>query len=584
MSSGPVNTLWARAVVDELTRAGVRDVVVAPGSRSTPLVMAFAAEESVRCRVHLDERSAAFFALGVGKATGRPAVVVTTSGTAAANVFPAVIEASQSEVPLLVLTADRPHHLRDSDANQAIDQIHLYGSHARAFFEIAPPRADAGALRHLRAVTCRAVAAARGAPAGPVHLNFPFEKPLGPADLPTGFTDEHPLAAQGRPEGAPFVEVAVARREAGPEAIEALVAELDTQRGVIVAGPSSSPRVGDAVRALARATGFPVLADPLSGARYGDPGGAHIVAAYDLFLRDPAIRERLAPSLVLRVGTSPTSASTQSWIEQHGDVPHTVVDGGRRWNDHSATATRYVSADAADTLATLAELASRSVDEEWSELWQRADAAAREALTAQAGVDQEGDIARVVTETLPEGANLVVSSSMPIRDLDAFGLPSSRALAIFGNRGASGIDGVVSTAFGIAASSEAPTVCLIGDVALFHDQNGLLWSRERDAAVVFVLIDNDGGGIFHMLPIADHEPHFTKYFATPHGLDFRHAAEMHGIDYSEATVDGLSQALSAAVSEARTRVLCLRSDRDVNTRRHREVADAVAGSVRAALG
>jgi len=584
MSSGADTTLWIRAFCDELARAGVREVAVAPGSRSTPLVLAFDADDRFTVRVHLDERSAAFFALGIGKASGLPAVLVTTSGTATANAFPAVIEAAQSEAPLLVLTADRPHHLRDSDANQAIDQIRLFGPYVRAFFEVAPPTVRDAALRHLRALAGRAVATARSSPAGPVHLNFPLDKPLEPMEGHAEFLDEHALAGAGRSSGAPFVQVESGRLQVSSEALDALLDALDTARGVIVAGPSSDPvKSGEAASRLAAATGFPLLADPLSGARFAPSHGAHVVAGYDLLLRAPDVHAALAPSLVLRVGASPTSAVLLAWLQTNNDVPHIVIDGGGRWKDHGATATEYVYADAADTLTALAERAASSASADWRELWRSAESAVQRALLSSRGEPHEGEVLATVAAAVPDGGNLFVSSSMPVRDLDAFAVPRQETVRVFGNRGSSGIDGIVSTAFGVSAATAQPTVCVIGDVALFHDQNGLLWSREPDAPVVFVLIDNDGGGIFHMLPVAERDPAFTKYFSTPHGLDFRHIAEMHGIVFSDGEIDGLGAALAGALESGRTCILRVRTDRERNVRRHREVSDAVAEAVRSAL-
>ena len=584
MSGSAANTLWATSFADELARLGVREVALAPGSRSTPLVLAFARDGRFRLRVHLDERSTAFFALGVGRASGRPAVVLTTSGTAAANLLPAVIEASQSAVPLLILTADRPHRLRDSDASQAIDQVRIYGRFVRDFFDIAPPSISGPALRHLRMVAGRAVAAATGPTAGPVHLNFPFDKPLEPVDGSSDFAAAEPLAAAGRPDGAPFVRISTGRRCPSPDDLELLLAVLDSPRGVIVAGPASEPdRVGGAVLRLAGRTGFPVLADPLSGARYRAPDGAHRVAAYDLFLRDTDVADLLAPDVILRVGASPTSAALQGWMLHHSGVPHVVVDDARRWKDHGATATHYLHADAATTLAAAAERVTLFASDEWREAWLVAEAAALRVLAADSGQAHEGDVLAIVARATPPEATLFISSSMPVRDLDAFAHPREETMHVFGNRGASGIDGIVSTAFGVASQRGTPTVCVLGDIAFFHDQNGLLWSREDDAAVVFVLVDNDGGGIFHMLPIAEHEPHFSEYFATPHGLDLRHTADLHRVDFHEASVPELGDALTEALSQGRTVVLRVRTDRAANRARHLEVQEAVARSAREAI-
>jgi len=546
--------------------------------------MAFARDARFRLRVHLDERSAAFFALGVGKASGAPAAILTTSGTATANVLPAVVEAHGSQTPLLVLTADRPARLRGADANQTIDQIGLYGAHVRASFEAPHPALEGPELRHLRALACRAVAATLGPPAGPVHVNLPFDKPLEPVEPPEDFVRAHPLAAQGRPRGEPFVRVSTGRRRATERVLADLERVLASPEGVIVAGPCPDPeRVGPAVLRLAAATGFPVLADPLSGARFAPAGGAHVVAAYDLILREKTALERLRPGVVLRVGMSPTSAPLLEWLLQHNGAEHVVIDGGGRWKDHTWTVSRYVEADAADTLEALATRVARTVSDAWAARWRAVESAALTALS-MAGERHEGDIWAAVRDAVPAGGTVFVSSSMPVRDLDAFGLPREAPLHVYGNRGASGIDGIVSTAFGVASQRPAPTVCVLGDLAFFHDQNGLLWSREDDARVVFVLVDNDGGGIFHALPVAEHEPAFTSYFATPHGLDLAHAAALHGIELRDVPLDGLLASLEDAVRAGATIVLRVRTDRASNHRRHAEVAAAVARTVREALG
>lgn len=582
--SGAATTRWARTFADELARAGVREVVLAPGSRSTPLVMAFAGDDRFRLRVHLDERSAGFFALGVGKAAGIPAALVTTSGTAAANLLPAVVEASMSGVPLLALTADRPHRLRDADANQAIDQLHLFGRYTRAFFEAAPPTLDEQALRHLRALAGRAVSAAAGPPAGPVHVNFPFDKPLEPVETGEAFERDHPLVASGRAGRAPFVRVLRGRLRAAPREIAEVTDLLDAARGVIVAGPSSEPgRDGPAAVGLAARSGFPLLADPLSGARYGPSSGAQRVAAYDLFLDAPDVAGRLAPSVIVRVGASPTSAPLQRWLSAHDGVPHVVVDAGPRWKDHGATATHYVHADPAETLGVLAERVRRPAPESWREAWRAAERAALDALAEGDGEPHEGEVAGAIVRAAPPGATLLVSSSMPVRDVDAFGHPREEPLDVLGNRGASGIDGVLSTAFGIASQREAPTLCLVGDLAFFHDQNGLLWSREPDAAVVFVLVDNDGGGIFHRLPIAAHEPHFTRLFATPHGLDLGQAAALHGILFEDASIGKVVEAVERAVASGTTAVVRVRTSREASHARQAALRGSVGRRVREAL-
>jgi 2-succinyl-5-enolpyruvyl-6-hydroxy-3-cyclohexene-1-carboxylate synthase len=321
----------------------------------------------------------------------------------------------------------------------------------------------------------------------------------------------------------------------------------------------------------------------LSGARFGPSAGAYCPAAYDLFLREAAAVERLRPSVVLRVGASPTSAALLEWLQHHSGVPQIVVDAGGRWKDHLATATRYVRADAADTMRALAARTTRTGTAAWEDAWKRVESAALEAIGPMRGTLLEADTWGPVLASVTEGHALFVSNSMPIRDLDALGLPREEGVDVFGNRGASGIDGIVSTAFGIASQRKSATVCVLGDLAFFHDQNGLLWSREEDAPVVFVLVDNDGGGIFHALPIANHEPQFTRYFATPHGLDLAKAAALHDLDVVDVEVSDLGDPLESAVRAGKTTILRVRCDRLESHERRADLASAVRQAVRDAL-
>jgi 2-succinyl-5-enolpyruvyl-6-hydroxy-3-cyclohexene-1-carboxylate synthase len=602
------NIVWAGVFLDELARGGVRVVCVAPGSRSTPLVLAAAADTRFRLVSLVDERSAGFFALGVGKASRRPAAVITTSGTAAANLYPAVIEAAQGEVPLILLTADRPHRLRDTDGNQAIDQIRLFGSFPRAFFDVAPPRVRDADLRHLRGQACRAVALAQGPPSGPVHLNFPFEKPLEPVlegerdAAEVGNPGEEPpgrLALLGREEGEPFVRVAGTRGTALEAEVDRLLALLsESARGVIVAGPVPDPAdTGRTVLALAAAAGFPVLADPLSGARFGPHHGAQVVAGYDLFLRSSRARSALDPDLILRVGASPTSASLLEYLSEHRTARQVVVDQGFRWKDHTASAREYVRASPGPLLEALALKAPRVGEPAWRSLWERAEETTREVLEAEprdepplgtrGGAEprlrsglMEGWILEALAALLPPDTHLLIGSSMPIRDLDAFGRPRPETLHVHGNRGSSGIDGLVSTALGMGAVVAGPAVAVLGDLAFLHDMNGLLALKTEGIPVGFVVVNNDGGGIFHTLPVRRLEPSFTRFFATPHGLDLGKVADLYGIPFARAdSLAGFRASLPALLSNREPFILEIRTDRETTHGRLREVISAVEGAM-----
>ncbi|MGB9965872.1 2-succinyl-5-enolpyruvyl-6-hydroxy-3-cyclohexene-1-carboxylic-acid synthase [Halobacterium hubeiense] len=567
------NTLWARAVVDELVGAGVDAACVCPGSRSTPLTVALAERDDVRVFSHLDERSAAFFALGRGKRTGKPTPVVSTSGTATANFHPAVMEASQARVPLLVLTADRPPELRDSGANQTVDQTKLYGDAVRQFRELPEPEADDRKLRSLRTSIARAVGETTGANPGPVHLNVPFEKPLEPVevpgDVPEGFADEHQLAAEGR--DGPFVDVHHSPAAPDDATLEALAEAVEAaDRGLVVAGPDDAHGLAaDAAAALADATGFPVFADPLSGVRFGEHVDSRIVGGYDGFLT----ADVPAPDVVLRFGASPTSKPLRHYLRD-GGARQFLVDPAGGWREATFTASDLVVADPTETARALAERVNRSGGE-WADrvaaleadYWDVVDGVDRDALL-------EGDVVAAAVDGAPDPATVMVSNSMPVRDVDRFARPRSAELTVLGNRGASGIDGITSTGLGAGSATDDPLVVVTGDLAHYHDANGLLALDRCDVDATIVVVNNDGGGIFHMLPIEDYDPPFTGQFKTPHGLDFEPLGDVY--DFSFARVDALEEFRAAyreSVDSAGTQVIEVRTDAEAS-HRERERLDA----------
>ena len=559
--SAALNQTWGQAIAAALADVGVRWVIIAPGSRSTPLVVGVHRDERLRTVVQVDERSAGFLALGVAKGSRRPAAVVTTSGSAVANLLPSVIEADASETPLVLLTADRPERLRGADANQTIPQPGLFGARVRAAVDLPPPAPGDDALGHLRHRLSRALADTVGPVPGPVHLNVPFAKPLGPdsasADVPL---------RRGPYVTAPALAPSV-------EALRQLQARLDgSSRGVLVAGPSGAPN--DAVRRLAVRTGYPTLADPLSGLRYGaETAGPPVIGAYDVVLRSEAWRRALRPDHVFRVGASPTSAVLLEWLAGLGDTPQTVVSPGGRWKDHLETADLYVRAEPAALVDAMGD--PPPPDPEWGRLWTRAERLAHAGLQSRLPVaDLEASALRDALSVLPPRATVVVSNSMPIRDLDTFVPHLPAPVHAVGNRGASGIDGMVSTVLGTALAAEGPVLGVLGDLALLHDGNGLLAAREGMQAVMVVL-HNDGGGIFHMLPIRDHEPEFTRYFATPHGRDFRHLARLFDVPYQEAAQDGVAAAVRRALDAGGVQLVVVRFDRERNHAVRARVLDGI---------
>src|SRR5579862_1185723 len=468
LQPGPANALYAyaSAFADELARAGAHQVVVCPGSRSTPLALAFAGRPNLRLWMHIDARSAAFFALGLATRLGEPVALLCTSGTAAANFYPALIEAKLTHVPLLALTADRPHELREVGAPQAIDQNRLYGAHVKWFVEVAPPEASNDALRYIRTLADRAVALAQAGSAGPVHLNFPFHEPLTPESGPLPpIETRDPIAWNGRANGEPFTRVSDAPLALPDPATLTGLAEAcqQTPHGLIVVGPLArheAQALAKPLWALAARLGYPILADPLSQLRSAfvpttdDADQPTLVTSYDAFLRSERFVAATEPQLVLRFGAMPVSKALLLYLQRHPQCRQIVVDGAGDWNEPTHLATEIIHADPTALCRALAEQTPSSIGGErnnWQARWQRVDAATQRALQdAMRAFDRpfEGRIFSELAALLPENATLYVGNSMPVRDLDTFFWISEYPVSIMGNRGASGIDGVVSSAFG----------------------------------------------------------------------------------------------------------------------------------------
>jgi len=564
MTPHDVQATFAATLVDEWVRDGLTDAVVCPGSRSTPLALALADHPGVRLHVQHDERSGGFLALGLGLATGRPAVVLTTSGTATAELHPAVVEADLAGVPLLACTADRPPELRDVGAPQAIDQVHLYGRSVRWFGDPGVP--DAAGAERWRPLAARAYAAAVGPPAGPVQVNLPFREPLvgSPGPLPSA-----------RETGA------WAQRPAS--AAVATGVEVPTGRVLVVAG--AVPGLdGELVHATAAARGWPVVAEPRSPAWLpADTSVTHL----DAILRSPRAAEALRPDVVVRLGAPGSSRVVNEWLAASG-APEIVL-GAPAWSDPSGTAAVLSGEDPAGFLQAARRAPSEPTPGGWLDAWQAASTAAAKALADEldgATAATEPGVARAVVAALPDGARLVVSSSMPIRDVERYAAPRA-GLVTIANRGANGIDGVVSTALGVALGSAAPTALLVGDIALLHDSNGLLGAAGRNADLVCVVVDNDGGGIFSFLPQATAlaEARFETLFGTPHGLDLVALASAYGVDARRLPPgEDVATAVSRAVEAGGVRVLVVPTDRAANVAEHGRLDEAMAAAVEAALG
>jgi 2-succinyl-5-enolpyruvyl-6-hydroxy-3-cyclohexene-1-carboxylate synthase len=577
---------YLSAFIDELVRSGVRHTCVCPGSRSTPLAMLFAElakiSADIKLWMHLDERSAAFFALGLAKALRQPVVLLCTSGTAAANFLPAVVEAHYARVPLIVLTADRPAELRDVGAPQTIDQLHIYGAYTRWFAEVALPESTPEMLRYIRTIANRAVAESIAGPPGPVHLNFPFREPLVPVPA-----DEHHLDG-ARSGHTPYTAVAPGLRRADESLIGRLAAELvSLERGLIICGPQADPAFPDAVARLSNALGYPILADPLSQVRCGQHDRRYAISAYDASLRAPAIVEWAAPQVVLRFGAVPTSKPLVQYLSKYADARQILIDGENIWRDPALIVSESINADARlfceDLAHQVGGLAGRDGrSQTWLGNWLALEQGAHSAIEQQlASFDDlfEGCVFAELARLLPDGATLYVSSSMPVRDLDTFFAGNGRKLRFLANRGANGIDGVVSSALGAGAASENgdPLVLVIGDLAFYHDMNGLLAAKLHHLNATIVLINNDGGGIFSFLPQAAFPEHFERLFGTPHGLDFRQAAALYDATYTcVADWDSFRKAVAQGVNASGLHIVEVQTNRERNVQQHRAVWKAVS--------
>ncbi|GAB3682033.1 2-succinyl-5-enolpyruvyl-6-hydroxy-3-cyclohexene-1-carboxylic-acid synthase [Salinarchaeum chitinilyticum] len=600
------NALWGRILIDELVESGLDAVCVAPGSRSTPLTVAAFEHEELTVFSHLDERSASYFALGRARRTGTPVGLICTSGTAAANFHPAVIEASQARVPLLLLTADRPPELRDSGANQTVDQTKLYGDAVRWFRELPEPEPTDRKLRRLRVDAARAASRASGTPAGPVHLNVPFRKPLEPVEV-DGDAPEAPdgLGVTGR--DGPFVETDDGAHHPSPDRIDALADRIAaSDRVLFVAGPEDPPTGrgaepeavlggGQSVRSAAATAGAPLLADPLSGARFGPStttdgaSGAPLVSGgYDAYVGSDAVAAWPDPEVVVRIGASPTSKSLRKYLAST-EAHQVLIDPAGEWREAEFQASTVIRADPSIALDGLERgLGERDVDPEeaarsrYRERFATAESAhwsLLEDALAEAREDGEADpfegaVVPAVLDALPDRATVFASNSMPVRDLDRFVRPDDRRLSALANRGASGIDGIVSSTLGAASGGEEPVVGILGDLAFYHDMNGLLAAGRCGVDATIVVVNNDGGGIFHALPIESFDPPFTEAFKTPHGLDFEPTGDLYDLDFERvSSLDALRTACSESIGSDGLTVVEIRTDAESSHRSRESLAD-----------
>jgi 2-succinyl-5-enolpyruvyl-6-hydroxy-3-cyclohexene-1-carboxylate synthase len=558
------NYAFTGAFVGALANLGLRHVCITPGSRNSPLALAFAEHPDISDWIHHDERSSAFFALGLANASHQPVAVVTTSGTAAAELHPAAVEAHLARIPLLLLTADRPPELRGVGAPQAIDQINLFGTAVRWFHDAALPDPQQG--RYPVTLAARAWASALDLPAGPVHINFPFRDPLAPVVVPgdTGDANEA-VTPSGYVPGRLHIDRA---------ALAGIARTVSGNRTLLVAGPLDRPDFPAAVAALAGRAGFPVVADPLSQLRAGHHDRTRVITTGDPLARTGRFDADLTPEVVIRFGAMPTSKAVSTWLADHPQIPQIVVDDAG-WRDPGASATSVVRSDPTHIAEHLTGIVDPAPSE-WATTWERADRRARAALTASLVFPSEPAVVAALAKVVADQTTLYVGSSMPVRDVDAFFPSVDRRVRFLSNRGANGIDGLISSGLGAAAAG-APVIILSGDLSLLHDLTALGTAARFALPVTVIVVNNNGGGIFHFLPQAAFPEHFERLLGTPHGTDFQAAAGLFGIEHHLVEDEAVFQALVAKESNS-PRLIEIRTDRGENVAVHEQAWQAVAGS------
>lgn len=560
------NTVYANTFIDALVAAGLTRFCIAPGSRHTPLVLALARHRhEIELYSLLDERSAAFFALGLAIGSGEPAAIVCTSGSAAANFFPAIIEAHQSRLPLLVLTADRPHELRDSGANQTIDQIKLYGDYADLFVDAPLPQADPPplVLRHLRTLAARACATAQYRQ-GVVHINLPFRKPFEPTAEDALAIDRSPPPLFSEPPSS-----------GGADLAALLTDDLLSRRGLIYCGHGACRSQAEResllpwAQRLSDITGFPILAEFTSNMR-----AASTISACESILSAPEA-EFSQVEVLIRLGAPPLSKAMADFLANSELAYHIYCSRAGEWADDTHSVTRHLTINPASVSLSDWGDFPPAASTAWRDRLLRADEAARHTIATELESSPyfDGAVLYDLVDLLPADSTLFAGNSLPVRHLDQFGSTTRGPRFAWANRGASGIDGNVSTALGIgAARRDQPLVAVLGDITLYHDMNGLLAVQRCNVPVTIVLLNNAGGGIFHRLPVRQFEPHFSDYFITPPGLDFAHVAALYGLDHIRADDrDSFRAAFSATLGSQRSTLIEVRTDALADLKRRAQI-------------
>ncbi|QQZ10534.1 2-succinyl-5-enolpyruvyl-6-hydroxy-3-cyclohexene-1-carboxylic-acid synthase [Heyndrickxia vini] len=567
-------TTYLASFIQGLSNSGVRDVVISPGSRSTPLALLIADHPKLKYHINIDERSAAFFALGIAKQTRNPVALLCTSGTAAANYFPAIVEAKLSRIPLIVLTADRPHELRDIGAPQAIDQIHLYGKHVKWFAEMALPEIGKEMTYYARTTATRAISMSIQQPAGPVHLNFPIREPLLPRLTPSPFGELEDQSVIKVKQGSTLLDLGE---------MKTICDRLQTlEKGLIVCGAIDYPQFSAAVLEMADSLGYPIIADPLSQLRSGTFSENNIIDSYDAILKDIVSDEMLYPDVIIRFGGMPVSKPLTKFMKRLEGTEQYIIEAGDSWRDPINSATQMIYCDETLFCEGLLNQLDTKRHSKWLKMWQNLNQIARNTIINEISDISELDEGKLVLELikrLPQNSHLFVGNSMPIRDVDTFFHFNQQNIRVLANRGANGIDGVVSSALGASLYGES-LFLLIGDLSFFHDLNGLLAAKMHQLNITIIVINNNGGGIFSFLPQSNEPKHFEALFGTPTDIEFEYVVKMYNGKYSKiSNWDEFHRSINEAITLKGLNVIEVPTNRDVNVEIHRKMWKRVSAEI-----
>ncbi len=570
-------TTCVASFVDELASMGVEQAVVSPGSRSTPLTMLFNEHPEINVFMNIDERSAGFFALGMAKATQKPTALICTSGTAAANYFPSLIEAKLSRVPLIVITSDRPHELRNVGAPQAIDQIKMFGDHVKSFIEMPVPDDTGETAKLFRSQARRAVMTSKAAPYGPVHMNLPFREPLVTDLKQKNLWEENRLPV-------PFKSTYGESHLSDQDADSLMHVVRTMRRGLIIVGPQTDERLAPLLAEFSRRMGIPVLADPLSQLRTGNHDKEWVMDTYDAMLREASLRDNMVPDVIIRMGPMPVSKPLLKYINQSKADHYILIDSGKEWLDPTHKLTEMVYADPVSALQQLLMANAISSDQQrnWGESWKKFNLKARNRIASELRVPEwyEGPVVSNLVKELPDNAILFAGNSMPIRDLDTFLINQDKKLITVGNRGANGIDGITSTALGVSAVKKN-TYLLIGDLSFIHDMNGLLSAKLYRTDITIIVVNNNGGGIFSFLPQADSVESFDKLFATPADLDISLIAKLYEAAYFVAeSWQAYKEAINASACMRGLKIIEVKTNRELNAKHHRNLWERISQDIK----